>query len=372
MVSIIMRCLRPYAAFLVLFALPACKGAEGKGGEVEDPPVPVQTEPVALETARVVVTATGTVEGRSDVSVVAEAPGKIKKVLFELGDEVKEGQALLKLDKKVQRLAVQQARAQIEQAKAASELADLHRERMQGLLDEGSASQSEIDKVNMEAKSASASLTMAKVALGQANHALSTTNVTSPITGTVTLKMATRGQMLAAGMPVAQVTDLTSLKVTVGLTEREISDLTVGMKVEVSSPVNPDVRSGGTIAAIGLKAIGPTRAFPVEVWIEEPDPRLHPGMTVNLRIFVAEIEDVIMAHVNDVFEDEAGTYVWVVDGSRAVRRDVATGRRLDEKVMITSGLAQGERMVVKGGDLLRDGAAVTDTAAGKPPSASGG
>ncbi len=367
-----MRRLRPYASVLALLALWGCKGAEGKDGEVKDPPVPVQTEAVALETARVVVTATGTVEARSDVTVVAEAPGKIKKVLFELGDEVKENQPLIKLDRKVQQLAVQQAKAQLEQAKAASELAELHRERMQGLYDEGGASKSEIDKINMESKSASASLTMAKVALGQANHALGTTNVTSPIKGTVTLKMATRGQMLAAGSPVAQVTDLTSLKVTVGLTEREVADLTVGQKVEVSSPVNPDVRCTGSIAAIGLKAVGPTRAFPVEVWIEEPDPRLHPGMTVDLRIFVSELEDVILVHVNDVFEDEGGAYVWVVDGSRAVRRDVATGRRLDERILITSGLAAGDRLVVKGGELLREGAAVTDTAAGRPPSASGG
>ncbi len=367
-----MRCSRPYAALLILLALPACKGAEGKGGKVEDPPVPVQTEAVALETVQVVVTATGTVEARSDVTVVAEAPGKIKKVLFELGDEVEENQALIKLDRKVQQLAVQQARAQLEQAKAGNELAELHQGRMQGLYDEGGASKSEIDKINMEAKSAAASLTMAKMALGQANHALGTTNVTSPINGTVTMKMATRGQMLAAGTPVAQVTDLTSLKVTVGLTEREVSDLTVGQKVEVASPVNPEVRSTGTIAAIGLKAVGPTRAFPVEVWIEEPDPRLHPGMTVDLRIFVSELEDVILAHVNDVFEDEAGTYVWVVDGSKAVRRDVATGRRLDERIVITSGLAQGDRLVVKGGELLREGASVTDTAAGRPPTASGG
>jgi RND family efflux transporter MFP subunit len=142
--------------------------------------------------------------------------------------------------------------------------------------------------------------------------------------------------------------------------------------VEVISPVNPDVRSMGTIAAIGLKAVGPTRAFPVEVWIEEPDPRLHPGMTVDLRIFVSTIEDAILAHVNDVFEDEQGSYVWVVDGAKAVRRDVETGRRLDERILITSGLSSGDRMVVKGGEILREGAAVTDTAAGKPPSASGG
>ena len=366
-----MRCTRPYAAVLALLALPACKGAEGKDGEVKDPPVPVQTEAVAVETARVVVTATGTVEARSDVTVVAEAPGKIKKVLFELGDEVEENQPLVKLDRKVQKLAVQQAKAQLEQARAANELATMHQERMQGLYEEGGASKSEMDKINMEAKSSTASLTMAKVALSQANHALSTTNVTSPIEGTVTLKMATRGQMLAAGTPVAQVTDLTSLKVTVGLTEREVSDLTVGQKVEVSSPVNPDVRSTGTIAAIGLKAVGPTRAFPVEVWIEEPDPRLHPGMTVDLTILVAELEGVLLAHVNDVFEDESGSYVWVIEGKTASRRDVVTGRKLDERVQITSGLSAGDRLVVKGGELLREGAAVTDTAAGKPPSASG-
>jgi len=357
---------------LALLALWGCKGAEGKDGQVADPPVPVQTSAVALETAEVVVTATGTVEARSDVTVVAEAPGKIKKVLFELGDEVSENQPLVKLDRKVQQLAVQQAKAQLEQAKAANELATMHQDRMQGLFDEGGASKAEMDKVNMEAKSSTASMTMARVALSQANHALSTTNVTSPIKGTVTLKMATRGQMLAAGTPVAQVTDLSSLKVTVGLTEREVSDLTVGQKVEISSPVNPDVRSTGTIAAIGLKAVGPTRAFPVEVWIEEPDPRLHPGMTVDLRIFVSTIEDAVLAHVNDVFEDEQGSYVWVVDGAKAVRRDVETGRRLDERILITSGLSSGDRMVVKGGELLREGAAVTDTAAGTPPSAPGG
>jgi len=156
--------------------------------------------------------------------------------------------------------------------------------------------------------------------------------------------------------------------------DRLTGEIAASAPLEIETATGAQLRIGPyrTIAAIGLKAVGPTRAFPVEVWIEEPDPRLHPGMTVDLRIFVSELEDVILAHVNDVFEDEAGTYVWVVDGSKAVRRDVATGRRLDERILITAGLATGDRLVVKGGDLLREGAAVTDTAAGRPPSASGG
>jgi membrane fusion protein (multidrug efflux system) len=352
-----------FTVLVTVLALQGCNKAEGRGGEAKDPPVPVQTEPVRLEDAKVVIRATGTVEAKSDVTVVAEAPGKAKKVLFELGDEVQEGQALIKLDRKVQKLAVQQAKAQLEQARAGNELASMQLERMQKLHEEGGTSKAEIDKINMEAKSASAALTMAKVALSQAQHALSTTTVTSPISGTVTLKMASRGQMLAQGSPVAQVTDLSSLKVTVGMTEREVADLTVGQAVEVTSAVNEEIRATGTIAAIGLKAVGPTRAFPVEVWIEEPDPRLHPGMTVDLRIFVADLEDVIVVHVNDVFGSEGQEHVWVVKSGKAVRRDVTTGRRLDERVVIGAGLAQGERIVVKGGDLLREGAAVSDSGA---------
>jgi membrane fusion protein (multidrug efflux system) len=343
--------------------LAACNKAEGKGGGDKDPPVPVQTEAVAPVDAEVVIHTTGTVEARSDVTVVAEAPGKVEKVMFELGDDVKEDQVLVKLDRKIQQLTVQQARAQLDQAQAAIELAELQKGRMQKLLDQGSASKAEMDKVTMEARSAGAALAMAKASLGQAQHALSTTSVKSPIAGKVTLKMVSKGQALAQGSPVAQVTDLGALKVTVGLTEREVADLEEGQLVEVVSAVNEEVRATGRVAAIGLKALGPTRAFPVEIWIEEPDPRLHPGMSVELRIFVTTIEGALLVHVNDVFEAEGNRFVWVVEGGRAARHFVETGRSLDEKVVIESGIAAGDRIVVTGGELLREGTAVRDTAA---------
>jgi len=347
--------------FLTIAGMASCNKVEGKGEKPESPPVPVETQVISLEDADVVVRATGTVEARSDVTVVAEAPGKIEKVLFEMGDEVEEGQILIKLDRKLQRLAVRQASAQLEQAKAASELAELQKQRMDQLLAQGSASKAEIDKVSMEAKSASAMLTMAKVALEQAQHALGTTTVTSPIPGKVTLKLATRGQMLAPGSPVAQVTDLSTLKVTVGLTEKEVADLVEGQSVEVTSAVNEEIVVTGRIAAIGMKAVGPTRAFPVEVWIDDPDPRLHPGMTVDLRITVARLEGVVMVHVNDVFEESR---VWVVEDGVALRRDVVPGRRVDEKVVIESGLAPGDLVVTKGGEMLREGARVSQPPGG--------
>ncbi len=352
----------PVLALVALcVACTSCKRAEGGDKEQTAPPVSVQTRVVATEQAVVLVKATGTVEAQSDVTVVTQSAGTITKVLFELGDDVEEGQKLATLDTKLQRLAVKQAQAQLAQARAAADLATLNSERMVKLVESGSASKAEHDQAAMQDKSASAAVSMASIALAQAREALTRTTVTAPISGKVTLKLVTRGQTVAMGTPVAQVTDLTRLKVTVGLTEREVADLVVGQSVRVTSSVNPQVHCTGRIAAIGFKAMGPTRAFPVEVWIDEPDARLHPGMTVALMIEVSTIESAVLVHVNDIFEDDEGTYVWVVEAKRATRRKVETGQKIDERIVIASGLVAGDRVVLTGGDMLREGALVMDT-----------
>lgn len=348
-------------AMALLTGSTGCKNAQGDDEQEASLPVSVQTQTVVPREARALVKATGTVEARSDVTVVSESAGTIKKVMFELGDEVQEGQGLVKLDRKLQRMAVRQAAAQLEQAGAAEELSLQNEQRMEQLASKGSASQAELDQASMQAKSAVAARKMAKVALEQAQYALTKTTVTSPIDGRVTLKMVSRGETLAPGSPVAQVTDLSSLKVVVGLTEREVADLVVDQPVLVTSSVNPDVRSTGRIAAIGYKAVGPTRAFPVEVWIQEYDERLHPGMTVEIEVEVEKLPEAILVHVNDLFEEDGKSFVWVVDQGKAARRWVQQGRKIDEKVVILSGLEQGDRIVVTGGDLLHDGAAVADT-----------
>ena len=89
----------PLYSLVIALAASGCNKAAGQRDKYEEPPVPEQTEAVRLQSARVVIKATGTVEARNDVTVVAEAPGKAKKVLFELGDEVTEGQALINGDK---------------------------------------------------------------------------------------------------------------------------------------------------------------------------------------------------------------------------------------------------------------------------------
>jgi RND family efflux transporter MFP subunit len=339
----------------------ACRNAEGGGEDRTEPPVPVQTDRVVAEEASLTIEATGTVEARSDVTVVTEAAGRVKKVRFELGDDVEEGRALVELDRKMQKLAVQQARAQLSQAEAAADLAAINAERMENLHAAGSASRAELDEATTRAKSAEAARQMAAVALKQAREALAKTTVTAPIAGRITLKMVNRGQTLAIGAPVAQVTDLSRLEVTVGLTEGEVADLALNQPVAVSSAVDPEVRCAGRIYAIGYKAVGPTRAFPVEISIDEPHAGLHPGMTVDVEIVVASYDEAVMVHVNDVFEQDGRPYVWVIVDGAAERRWIETGRRVDDGVIVTSGLAADERIVVTGGDLLREGTRVVDT-----------
>ncbi len=299
--------------------------------------------------------ATGTVQAQNDVTVVSETAGRLIEVNFELGDYVEKDQVLAITDDEMNALAVEQARASVLQAEAAHEQALRNLERYEALYQEQDITKSQLEEIRLAEKTSAAGLAASRAQLKQAQRILRNTRIKAPISGYITNKMINRGQTIAQGSPAAQITDNEILKVRIGVSEEEVDHLKAGQEVEIISTLNEERRTVGTISGIGVKALEPTRTFPVEVRFAGKESGIRPGMIVRVKGAARTLENVVTVHVDDLFSSFGQDNLWLLEEGKAVIRRVQTGRRADEKVIIESGLKPGDKVIVSGAENLEDG-----------------
>ncbi len=362
--------------FLVALAIAAplggCEG-ESQGARADAPASAVATPAFrpairvrVAEIRRGVVappTAVGVASAFQSARVAAEVPGRVLRRVVEPGDPVERDAPLVVLDASRLQLAVDQARAQREAR--AVDLADARRELRRGreLIRKRAISQRELDELETAVKRADAALRAAEVALARAERALADATVRAPFGGTVEEVLVDVGEYLQPGTPVATVVDFSRVRVRAGVTAAEAADLEVGQPAEISFETLGGAAARGVVHSIGRVADPGTGTYPVELWIEDPDPRLREGMVGRVRFARREAEERPVAPHDALIRRDGKPAVFVVvegeDGPRAELRPVRTGRSDDHAIEILDGVAVGERVVIDGQFALRDGAPVT-------------
>lgn len=349
------------AAALVLAA--GCGRQPAENPEAEAAPAPEVATPVrvitlAEEPFELGVHLSGGTEARYEVEIVAQLAGEVERFDAEPGDRLAEGDLILAVDARPYRAAVDQARAGVLAAESALRQADRELERSRELKARGRISDAEFEGVELMQLQAKSGLLGARAGLTQAELMLEDAEIRAPFTGRLAFKGVDVHEQIAPGMPVAAVVDLSGIVVRGGVGERDAVRLSPGMAAEVVVPALGEAAFPGRVTNVGVRSHPATRSFEVEIRVDNPEGRILSGMAARAKVVVETMSGVIAVPESAIVEQYGKPVLFVVTDGRAERREVSLGERDGDRVLVASGLAGGERLIVKGQWSVRDGLAV--------------
>jgi Cu(I)/Ag(I) efflux system membrane fusion protein len=209
-------------------------------------------------------------------------------------------------------------------------------------------------------------MTAAQVAqLERSSKPIFATNIVSSVSGIVTKKLAVEQQYVAQGQPLFEVADLSHVWVEADVYEQQLPDVKLGQTVEIQSPAVPGTKFTGKVAFIQPVLAGATRTARVRVEMPNPGLTLKPDMYVNVRIIGQPAPPHLMVPASAVVDRGQKKFVWVETQPGSYEpREVMTGQRHGDAIVIVSGLEPGNKVVVEGGFLLDSEAQLRGTASG--------
>lgn len=341
---------------LSLAAMTGCGGDEvatGPGARGMDRPVPVTTEVVQPRAFSDSLRALGTVHAREAVTITAKVSETVQQVHFESGDSVARGAPLVTLSGQQQQAALSEAQA------SASEAARLY-QRQSDL-----AGQQLIARASLDAQRATRDVANARVA--QIRAQLADRVIRAPFAGVLGIRKVSPGALVTPGTAIATLDDIARVYVDFPLPESDLAFVGAGQRVDGSSASWPGRSFDGTVSAIDSRVDPASRALTVRADFPNPDKALRPGMLVEVSLYRAERQAMLLPEIAVVQVGEK-TFVWRVDAQGKVAQvDVKVGVRRDGMAEVVSGLSAGDRVVVEGTGKLRPGATVQDAASEKTP-----
>ena len=352
-------------AALVLTAAVACKKPAAKTAADETfGAAPVKVFKVRRERITEKITYTSTLEAWTKINITPEVGGKIARIDAQEGDRVAQGQVLAELETETIRLQLRQAQAGVAVAEAAYADAQRNKERMDRLIKENAVSEQQREKVQLGFDSAAAQLEQARAGLNLAQHALDVSIMKAPFAGVVASKNAEVGDVInpmmggyAAGGAggVLTLMDYSRIKVDVDVSSEDIARIRKGQEVVLRVGAFPGRDFRGVVRVVNLAADPLNKKFGVEAAFDNPEGLLRPGTFGDIVFEVQSHENALVVPQKAVLEN---SYVFVVEGGKAVKKTVALGLQNTTMIEILDGLAEGASVVVEGNYGLEDGAAV--------------
>ncbi|MDV4111486.1 efflux transporter periplasmic adaptor subunit [Elizabethkingia anophelis] len=344
--------------------LGSCSSDEKKSVQNADAPISVTVSHTTAGSEGSSATASGKLVAKNSVNVSTRMMGYITSMKAEVGQNVRAGQLLVSINAADIQAKGGQANAQISQAQASYNIARKDYERFQNLYKSQSASQKELDDMRARYEMAQAGLQAAQQMKNEVNAQYRYTNVTAPISGTITAKFAEQGDMANPGMPLLTIESPSSLQAQVLVSEQNITMISNGMPVEVTlKSMNRTV--SGTVSEISRSAANTGGQYMVKINIHNASDLL-PGMFVNVHFpfktsgkINQGFQESIMIPKTALVENGQLTGVYVVSTQNtAVLRWLKTGKTTGDQVEILSGLNPKETYIVSSTGKLYNGAKV--------------
>ncbi|SDD57843.1 efflux RND transporter periplasmic adaptor subunit [Ruegeria marina] len=306
-------------------------------------PTIVELATAELRILKTAVEAVGTTRARQSVDIVPEADGRVERILFEPGQTVQRGEALVELDDTIARADLAEANAKlVERERVLERVTQLR----------GSSTVSEATLEESIAR-----LAEARAELNRAEQKLAERTIRAPFTGKVGLADIDQGARVTAGTYITRLDDLTNVEVEFSLPETLFSQVRSGQRIMASSPAFPGREFDGVIEAVDTSIDPVSRSFRTRAVIPNADGTLPAGMFMSLELTLSESERIVVPEEAIIFQ-AAETYVFTVDDNKAQRVTVKTGQRRNGVVAIENGLEEGDSVIVRGLHRVRDGGAV--------------
>ena len=346
-------------------------GFGGPGGGGGFPRVPMTVE---LGTAKrgdlaAHLTVVGNLIGLQTVDVAPRTAGRLLSVNVQLGDSVRRGQVLAKVEDReiVEQVRAAEAsqevaKATIRQREADLNVAQLNFERSKNLFSRGLLAKQALDDAESRYIASVAQLDLSKAQLSQ-NDArlqelqfnLNNTIVTSPVDGFVGRRNVDPGAMVNTNTAIASVVDISRLKLIVNVVEKDLRMVNAGDVGIVEVDAYPGEKFNGRIARVAPVLDPATRTASIEIEIPNGDARLKPGMYARISLTVEERKNTLVAPKNAVIDFESKRGVWMPsEDRRAQFVPVTLGIEGPEQIEILAGLKEGDRFVTTGAAAVRN------------------
>jgi membrane fusion protein (multidrug efflux system) len=319
----------------------------------QPPPEAVTTVVASQEEWPATLTAIGTAAAVQGVTVSADLPGTVERILFESGQAVRAGEVLAVLD-------TRQEQAQLAASDAQRELAQITFERMRGLLDEDVISRAEFDRATATSRQTGAQV-------GEIRAVIQRKTIRAPFSGILGLRQVNLGQYLAGGAPLVTLQSLNPIYVNFGVPQQSLAQVPIGRKVRITWDDLAAVEWTGRVTALDSIVDEATRNIQVQATLANPDGRLRPGMFVRAEVVLGSAHPVVALPGSAISYAPYGDSVFVVtdlkndkgQAYRGVRQQfVKLGPGRGDQVAVLSGVKPGDEVVTSGVFKLRNGAPV--------------
>jgi multidrug efflux pump subunit AcrA (membrane-fusion protein) len=393
----------------------ACKRSNGQANGAAASASPTPSAVQVSTTAAIVrqlpryFEATGSLAANEQTDVAAETSGKVAAVGVDIGSPVRRGQMIVKLADADFKDRVQQAQAQLDQAKAtlrqneakiglrsgqkfipenvsevlaarsALDLAERNLRRYEKLVESGDVSRAAYDQQKSQrdqlaeqyqalihqaqqnyatVANSQAAVDAAQTQLSLAKRNLTYTVVPAPMAGYVLDRPADIGEYVSPQQKVATIVSLNPLRVRIDVPEQAITQIHVGESVSVSVAAYPDRNFAGHVARVSPSVSTASRTLTVEADVQNPNAELKPGQFATVRILLPQSEPAVLVPQRALRTISGATYIYVVKNGFAQQRLVQTGQAEGDLVELKSGVTADEIVATSNVDQLSDGAAV--------------
>jgi len=400
-------------ATIAVGALSACKRSNGQTNAASASPTPAIIEITSMAAVSRQLPqyfeATGSLAANEQTDVAPETSGKVAAVGVDIGTFVKKGQTLVRLEDADFKDRVQQAQAQVDQAKAtleqnrakiglrpgqkfnpenvpevaaaraALDLTEKNLKRSEKLLESGDVSKaaydvqkSQRDQASEQYKAlihqaeqnfATVANSQAAVEVALANLSLTKRNLTyttivAPMSGYVSDRPADVGEYISPQQKVATIVNINPLRVKIDVPEQAIPQIHQGESVSVAVSAYTDRTFSGRVARISPNVTATSRTLTVEADVDNPNGELKPGQFATIRVLLPHSAAAVMVPQRALRTISGATYVFVIKNGFAQQRLVQSGQTEGDMVEIKSGVTTDEVIAISNVDQLSDGVAV--------------
>ena len=368
---------------------PGGGGGAGRGGGragAARPPMPVEFATVARGPVVEQILIVGSLIGEATVQVVPKVNGRLESVAVKLGDPVRRGQLIAKVEDSEIQEQVRQAEASfrvgqatIRQREADLTLAKSNLDRSRSLFERQLLPQQTYDDTQARYQAAVAQLDLAgaqieqaKARLDELRITLANTRIISPVDGFVGKRFVDSGAFVGPNSPVASVVDISTVRMIANLVERDVKRVPAGTKAAVEVDAFPGEKFSGRVSRVAPVFDPATRTAEMEIEVPNVGFRLKPGMYARVQLTVDSRADALTVPRNAVIDVDGRSGVFVAApaaagtaGGGSAQQGAAvmtakfvpvqTGIRDGEHIEIRSGVQDGARVITTGAGALKDG-----------------
>ena len=312
------------------------------------------------------ITATGTIEPVTSVTVGTQVSGIVSKLFVDYNSVVKKGQVIAELDKTNLMSQLNTAKTQLATAQSQLNYQTANYKRYKTLFEKGLVAADDFDNAKLSYTQAKEQVASAKEEVQRAQTNLGYATITSPIDGVVLSKSVEEGQTVAASFSTPELftiaQDLTNMQVVADVDEADIGDVKEGERVSFTVDAYPDDTFEGEVKQVRQEATTTNNVVTYEVVISAPnaDLKLKPGLTANVTIYTAERKGVLsvpskalrftpqketVGKMKIVDAANAKNKVWTIEGNSIVAHKVNIGMTDGTNTQIVGGIAEGTKVI---------------------------